>query len=139
MPLYRVLHEYPEALVAAGAPEGRTPGLWQSYGQYCGDAGIGNYACYLLRLTGDGSYREFTQRIAQQLILNATQSQVGHAWQQAEHSSRPDFVETQTGSMQVAVGIRSFLLHLATVVYETTSRITLPVIHHFEQRKSVLA
>ncbi len=126
-------------LLATGAPESRTPGLWQNYGQCCGDAGIGDYACYLLRASGDASYRDLAQRIAAQLIRNVTQGQVGHAWQQAEHRSRPDFVETQTGYMQGAAGIGSFLLHFATVDDETTSKITLPDIPFPEQRNAVLA
>ena len=126
-------------LLATGAPESRTPGLWQNYGQCCGDAGIGDYACYLLRASGDASYRDLAQRIAAQLIRNVTQGQVGNAWQQAEHRSRPDFVETQTGYMQGAAGIGSFLLHFATVDDETTSKITLPDIPFPEQRNAVLA
>jgi lantibiotic modifying enzyme len=126
-------------LLATGAPERRTPGLWLNYGQCCGDAGIGDYACYLLRATGDTSYRELAQRIAEQLIRNTTPSQIGHAWQQAEHRSRPDFVETQTGYMQGAAGIGSFLLHLATVDEEIAAKIKLPDIPFPEQRKAAVA
>ncbi len=133
------LRGYVTGLLATGAPESRTPGLWQNYGQCCGDAGIGDYACYLLRATGDASYRDLAQRIAERLIRTTAPSQVGHAWQQAEHRSRPDFVETQTGYMQGAAGIGSFLLHLATVDEETTSKITLPDTPFPEQRKAVLA
>ncbi len=113
-------------LIATGAPEYRSPGLWQNYGQCCGDAGIGDYACYLLRATGDAMYRDLAQRIAGQLIQSRAEGYVGYAWQQAEHRSRPDFLETQTGYMQGAAGIGSFLLHLATVDDKKPSKITLP-------------
>lgn len=113
-------------LLATGAPEHRTPGLWQNYGQCCGDAGIGDYACYLLRATGEAIYRDLARRIAEHLIHGTAKDQTGFAWQQAEHRTRPDFVEIQTGYMQGAAGIGSFLLHFATVDDETTSKITLP-------------
>jgi len=132
------LHGNVAGLLATGAPERRTPGLWQNYGQCCGDAGIGDYACYLLRATGDAMYRELAQRIAKQLMQSTAKGYVGLAWQQAEHRSRPDFVETQTGYMQGAAGIGSFLLHLATVDDETTSKITLPDVPFPEHRTTDL-
>lgn len=49
----------------------------------------------------------------------------GRSWSQAEHRARPDFVETQTGFMQGAAGIGSFLLHLATIDEPSPSKITL--------------
>ena len=48
------------------------------------------------------------------------------SWLQAEHRERPDFVEAQTGYMQGAAGIGSFLLHLATFDAEVIAKIPLP-------------
>lgn len=48
------------------------------------------------------------------------------SWDQAEHRSRPHVVEAQTGSMQGAASIGSFLLHLATIDDRTSAKIPLP-------------
>jgi hypothetical protein len=35
------------------------------------------------------------------------------SWSQAEHRARPTFVQSQSGYMQGAAGIASFLIHLS--------------------------
>ena len=108
------LHANMRGLVSTGAPEERTPGLWNNFGQCCGDAGIGDYALFLHRSTGEASYLDLAQRVGAGIIANSNLDAGKRSWTQAEHRSRPDFVETQTGYMQGAAGIGSFLLHLAT-------------------------
>lgn len=113
-------------LVATGAPEQRSRGLWQNSGQCCGDAGIGDYAISLWHATGRHEYLDLANRIAA-VVLDASDVTNGQrSWAQAEHRNRPDFVETQTGYMQGAAGIASFLLHLATVDGDTPAKIALP-------------
>jgi lantibiotic modifying enzyme len=112
-------------LLSTGAPEQRSDGLWQNLGQCCGDAGIGDYALFLFDAIGDARYLEFAERIGD-YVLDAAQTEDGTSWEQAEHRNRTDFLESQTGYMQGAAGIGSFLLHLATVKQGAPSKIVLP-------------
>ena len=102
-------------LKATGAPEVRSRGLWQNQGQCCGDAGIGDYALYLYRATNNPDYLDFATRVGTHLVQEA-ETETGACWQSAEHRNRPDFLEAQTGYMQGAAGVGSFLLHLATTI-----------------------
>lgn len=112
-------------LTSTGVPEQRSKGLWQNYGQCCGDAGIGDYALFLFHATQDPEYLDFAERIGRHMIEYAETSD-GQSWQQAEHRSRPDFMETQTGYMQGAAGIGSFLTHLGTVLDNRPIKVILP-------------
>jgi lantibiotic modifying enzyme len=120
------VHDNMQGLLATGAPETRSAGLWQNLGQCCGDAGIGDYALSLFRTTGKKLYLDLAQRIANYAITQSEFVDGGRFWQQAEHRNRPDFLESQTGYMQGAAGLGSFLLHLATVEGRNPSKITLP-------------
>ncbi|TFH17608.1 MAG: hypothetical protein E4H05_06160, partial [Acidimicrobiales bacterium] len=101
-------------------------GLWQNFGQCCGDAGIGDYAISLHHATGRHDYLDLARRIEAVVLDHSELADGRRSWSQAEHRNRPDFVETQTGYMQGAAGIASFLLHLATVDDDTPSKIALP-------------
>ncbi len=113
-------------LMATGAPETRSDGLWHNRGQCCGDAGIGDYALSMYRATGRPEYRELAERIGASILEASTLTDGLRSWTQAEHRTRPDFVEEQTGYMQGAAGIGSFLLHLATIDALVVSKINLP-------------
>ena len=119
------IHANMRGLLATGAPEVRSNGLWQNYGQCCGDAGIGDYALSLYRTTGRREYLDLAHRIETTLLSHSELSGGKRSWLQAEHRTRPEFVEAQTGYMQGAAGIGSFLLHLATVDDDATSKIPL--------------
>jgi len=112
-------------LTDTGAPEQRSKGLWQNHGQCCGDAGIGDYALFLFKATGAEKYLDYARRTAAELTKNADTT-VGLCWPMAEHRNRPDFLETQTGYMQGAAGIGSFLLHLSSVIDDTPVKLVLP-------------
>ena len=120
------LHANMAGLIATGAPEVRSDGLWNNYGQCCGDAGVGDYALSLYRLTGDESYLAFARRVGDAVLAVSEVADGARSWPQAEHRSRPDFVEAQTGYMQGAAGIGSFLLHLATINDAEPVKIVLP-------------
>ncbi len=120
------LHANMRGLVATGAPEVRSDGLWNNYGQCCGDAGIGDYALSLYRLTGDESYLALARRFGDTVLDVSEVADGARSWPQAEHRSRPEFVEAQTGYMQGAAGIGSFLLHLATIDDPDPVKIILP-------------
>ena len=119
------LHANMQGLRATGAPETRSRGLWNNLGQCCGDAGIGDYALFLHRATRDPQYLELAQRIAVVVADASTIEDGKRSWEQAEHRERPDFVERQTGYMQGAAGIGSFLLHLATNDADAVAKIPL--------------
>ena len=109
-----------------GAPEIRSKGLWNNHGQCCGDAGMGEFALLMAARTGDDQYLQIAKRCGD-VILSASQVDGGQRrWVQAEHRDRPDFVEAQTGYMQGAAGIASFLIHLATTIEGAPVKITLP-------------
>ncbi len=120
------MHANMAGLLATGVPEQRTDGLWNNYGQCCGDAGIGDYALWLYRATGRAEYLDLARRIETQLAVSGDVVDGARSWPQAEHRTRPDFVEIQTGYMQGAAGIGSFLLHLATLDELVGSKIVLP-------------
>lgn len=99
-----------------GAPERRSEGFWKNYGQCCGDAGLGEFALLLAKKTGADVYRELAARCGD-TILDCSEMNGGQRrWLQAEHRVRPDFIQAQTGYMQGAAGIASFLTHLATTI-----------------------
>ncbi len=114
-----------KGLESTGAPEQRSKGLWQNLGQCCGDAGIGDYALFLYETSRDEKYLDYAKRTAEHMVKHANHEN-GLAWAQAEHRNRPEFTEIQTGYMQGAAGIGSFLLHLATVTTGHPRKIVMP-------------
>jgi len=120
------MHANMRGLLATGAPETRSAGLWQNFSQCCGDAGIGDYALSIGHATGHAEYRDLAERIETAVLAASVLDDGKRSWPQAEHRNRPDFVESQTGYMQGAAGIASFLLHLATIDAVTNSKIPLP-------------
>ena len=114
-----------DGLLNTGAPEQRSKGLWQNYGQCCGDAGIGDYALFLFAATGDEKYLNYAKQTADH-IVNQGEHGAGLSWETAEHRDRRDFLETQTGYMQGAAGIASFLLHLDGVLNHKPVKLILP-------------
>ncbi len=120
------VHANMQGLLGTGAPEARSEGLWQNHGQCCGDVGIGDFALWLHRATGRADYLELARRIEAEVLRRGKVEHGARSWQQAEHRDRPRFVETQTGYMQGAAGIGSFLLHLATIERARPAKIALP-------------
>ena len=115
-----------EGLTATGAPRTRSAGYWNNFGQCCGDAGVGEFALLMAARTGDESYRELAQACADVIEEASDLKPDGRRWVQAEHRERPDFLQAQTGYMQGAAGIASFLLHLATTEAGAPVKIALP-------------
>ena len=113
-------------LEATGAPEQRSYGMWNNVSQCCCDAGIGDYALFEYKTTGDEAHLKLALRVADALEACAIQDAEGIRWRQAEHRARPDFVETQTGYMQGAAGVGSFFVHLASVLGDYEAKIVFP-------------
>ena len=110
----------------AGAPEARSAGFWNNHGQCCGDAGVGEFALLLARRTGDDAYLDLARRCAA-VILGASELDGDRRlWRQAEHRDRPDFIQAQTGYMQGAAGIASFLQHLEGVEAGRPVKLAMP-------------
>ncbi|MCB1692852.1 MAG: hypothetical protein KDI19_08805 [Pseudomonadales bacterium] len=103
-----------EGLLHLGAPETRGEGLWNNISQCCCDAGIGDYAVSMYNATRDNRYLALARRVADELVRRSDGDAETCYWPQAEHRSQPGFIQAQTGYMQGAAGVASFLIHLAT-------------------------
>ena len=115
-----------KGLLSLGAPETRSKGFWNNHGQCCGDAGVGEYALLMARRTGDEAYLDLARRCAAVILENSTMDGDRRRWIQAEHRDRPEFLQAQTGYMQGAAGIASFLIHLDTALAGQPVKIALP-------------
>ena len=113
-------------LLRSGIPEQETPGFWNNAGICCGLAGVGEFFLDLYRALGDEAYLEFSKRVAARLLAKATVEDGRMSWLQAEHRTRPDYLFAQTGYMQGAAGIGTFLLRLADADRAKIDRIVFP-------------
>ena len=113
-------------LLRSGIPEPSTPGFWNNVGICCGLAGVGEFFLDLYREFGDPAYLDFSKRVAARLLAKATVEDGRMFWVQAEHRTRPDFVQAQTGYMQGAAGIGSYLLRLSAADRRGARRVVLP-------------
>ncbi len=113
-------------LVRSGIPEQETPGFWNNAGICCGLAGVGEFFLDLYQELGDKAYLDFSKRVASRLLAKATVDDGRMSWVQAEHRTRPDYVFAQTGYMQGAAGIGTFLLRLAPPVRTKPRRVVFP-------------
>jgi lantibiotic modifying enzyme len=100
------------ALLVSGIPGQRTAGFWNNVSQCCGSAGVAEYALHLQRLTGDARYRDLAERLTADLLARGTRDAAGLRFVQAEHRIQPELLIGQTGWMQGASGIGSWLLRL---------------------------
>ncbi|MCA1635897.1 MAG: lantibiotic modifying-like protein, partial [Acidobacteria bacterium] len=96
----------------SGIPERQTPGFWNNVSQCCGSAGVADFMLNLYRVTGRREYLAFAKRVTANLLARATREGDGLKWIQAEHRVKPDLLVAQTGFMQGAAGIGTWLLHL---------------------------
>jgi lantibiotic modifying enzyme len=115
-----------EGLKATGAPHTRSKGYWNNFGQCCGDAGVGEFALLMAARTGEAAYQDLARECAEVILEKSEVQGERRRWVQAEHRDRPDFLQAQTGYMQGAAGIASFLLHLATTEAGRPVKIAMP-------------
>ena len=101
-----------DAVIATGCPQQRTPGFWNNESVCCGSAGIASFYLDLFRVTKDPRYRDFARSTTDVLLSRAERTSDGMFWRHAEHRIRPDAVATQTGYMQGAAGIGTWLFDL---------------------------
>ena len=96
----------------AGIPELRPEGYWNNVSQCCGDAGVGEFFLGLAAEYDDPEHLEFAKHLGSYILGEGMRDEAGAHWIQAEHRTRPEFVQAQTGWMQGAAGVGGFLLHL---------------------------
>ena len=106
------VHKSANALLASGIPEQRTPGFWNNVSQCCGSAGVAQFMLDLYGVTRDPKYLAFAEKMTADLIARATRDNRGTRWVQAEHRVKPDLLVAQTGYMQGAAGIGTWLLRM---------------------------
>jgi lantibiotic modifying enzyme len=96
----------------SGIPESQTPGFWNNVGQCCGSAGVAEFFLALHRTSRRPDYLAFARRLTDNLLARGMQDGSGLRWTHAEHRVRPELLQAQTGFMQGAAGIGTWLLHL---------------------------
>jgi lantibiotic modifying enzyme len=99
-----------QSLEVAGVPESRSQGFWNNHGLCCGTAGVGAFFLSLYQATLEKRYWDMAKRSARVVLDAATRDTAGLRWLHAEHRVQPDQLVAQTGYMQGASGIGSFLL-----------------------------
>jgi lantibiotic modifying enzyme len=99
-------------LFASGAPEQQSAGYWNNISQCCGNVGIGQYAVDLARNYRLSSFDSLRDRVVKNTMSRATDDVSGLRWVQAENRVSPQNLVAQTGFMQGAAGVGTFLLQL---------------------------
>jgi len=120
------VRRFANAIVESGIPEKETPGFWNNAGICCGLAGVGEFFLDLYQALGDRSYLEFSKRVSSRLLAKAYAENGRMSWVQAEHRTRPDYLFAQTGTMQGAAGIGTFLLRLDAADRAKTRSVVFP-------------
>ena len=115
-----------KGIIDSGIPEKRTDGFWNNVGICCGSAGVGEFFLDLYRESGEKSYLDFARTLADDLLARAAEEGNGIKWIHAEHRLKPELLAAQTGYMQGAAGIGSFLLYLDAVEQGRDRTIKLP-------------
>jgi lantibiotic modifying enzyme len=100
------------SILMSGIPEKEVPGFWNNVGVCCGSAGVAEFFLNLYRVTGKKEYLDFAKKLTEQIMSKSSKDENGMWWVQAEHRTRPDFLQAQTNLMQGAAGIGLWLLRL---------------------------
>jgi lantibiotic modifying enzyme len=106
------VHSLTRAVLAAGAPEQRSEGYWNNISQCCGNVGVGQYAIDLIRHLPTKEARGLVDRVVTNTMGRGTDDSAGLRWVQAENRTQPENLVAQTGFMQGAAGVGTFLLQL---------------------------
>jgi lantibiotic modifying enzyme len=113
-------------ILNSGIPDLEVSGFWNNVGVCCGSAGVAEFFLSLFQITSKQEYLDFAKRLTAQILDKATEDESGMWWVQAEHRSRPDFLQAQTNLMQGAAGIGLWLLRLEEHRRGQKPRIVLP-------------
>ena len=110
----------------SGVPEQRTTGYWNNVSQCCGNVGIGQYCIDLARFRQSNANSSYQRRIVDDTSRRATDDSAGLRWTQAENRTQSENLVAQTGFMQGAAGIGTFLLQLDALEQGTSWAFPLP-------------
>jgi len=113
-------------ILKSGIPEQRTPGFWNNVSQCCGNAGVAQFFLDLYGVTQEKRYLDFAVRMTADLLGRSTRDGSGTRWVQAENRVEPNVVVAQTGYMQGAAGIGTWLLRLDGVQRKRTPFVRFP-------------
>jgi lantibiotic modifying enzyme len=113
-------------ILRSGIPEQRTPGFWNNVSQCCGNAGIAQFFLDLYGVTKERRYLDFATRMTADLLARATRDGAGTRWVQAENRTQPDVLVAQTGYMQGAAGIGTWLLRLDAAEHQRAPFVRFP-------------
>jgi lantibiotic modifying enzyme len=113
-------------ILESGIPDKDVPGFWNNVGVCCGSAGVADFFLSLYRVTEKQEYLDFAEKLTEQIMNKSTRDENGLRWVQAEHRSRPDFLQAQTNLMQGAAGIGLWLLRLEEFESGKRPRIVMP-------------
>ena len=106
------VHKLARGITTTPIPEERTPGFWNNISQCCGNIGVAQFVLDLQRTIGHPDALAFSRRGLANTMARATQEDGGIKWIQAENRTQPENLVAQTGYMQGAAGVGTFLLHL---------------------------
>ena len=115
-----------QAILKSGIPEVENPGFWNNVGQCCGSAGVADFLLSLYEITSKPEYLDFARKLTKDLLARGSSDETGLKWIHAEHRSRPEFLQAQTGLMQGAAGIGLWLLRLDAFEQGKSAYIFLP-------------
>lgn len=115
-----------QAILESEIPEKETPGFWNNVGQCCGSAGVADFLLSLYAVDPKSEYLELAKKLTTDLLARGRRDQDGLKWIHAEHRSRPEFLQAQTGLMQGSAGIGLWLLRLDAFERGESASIILP-------------
>jgi lantibiotic modifying enzyme len=113
-------------VLTSGIPEQRLSGFWNNVGRCCGNAGVGQGFLDLHQAYRRAEYWGMVQRAQADLMRRATLDEQGLRWVQAEVRVEPANLRAQTGFMQGASGIGTWLLHIDGLHQRRRPLIVLP-------------
>ena len=121
-----------EHLLSCGIPRERPGGFWNNVGVCCGNAGVASFLIDRNTIGDNARYEALIKELVDDLVAKATKvdlpdGNTGLFWNHAEHRSRPEFLQAQTGLMQGAAGIGMLLLKLDAVQQKRPANFRLPV------------
>ena len=119
-------HRLARGITSTPVPEQRTPGFWNNISQCCGNIGVAQFFLDLHRTFGDDKALAFARRNLADTLRRSTEVDGGLKWVQAENRTQPENLVAQTGFMQGAAGVGTFLLHLDALEQKRAPAIVFP-------------
>ena len=111
----KLSQEITRSLYQQGLPQVRTEGFWNNAGLCCGNAGLASFLLDRIEMKQETRAVELANALTSDILQRATREplpngKIGLYWIHAEHRTRPDFLQAQTGLMQGAAGIGMYFV-----------------------------